>query len=124
MNFKYTGNETLNNAVTEIFEVIASNSLDNNVNMQGWDTNDIVEYSGLTVGNNYELADLIKKKLENLENWHGTDNAIEIFRQANVSILKDDELGYLFDKIDSIAGEYALDEPDEPKTKVRSKMKP
>lgn len=121
MNFKYTGNETLNNAVEEIFEVIASNSLDNNVNMQGWNTHDIVEFSGLTVGNNYELADLIKIKLETLENSHGTDNAIEIFRQANVSVLQDDELGYLFDKIDRIAGEY---EPDEPKTKVRSKMKP
>lgn len=117
---------TLNEVAGDIFEVMASNSKSYNCDLKGWGIDDLLDYVDTDfkdIKNIKELASFIINKAEELEEKFGTDNAIEIFEQSNISILKNNELKDLFSKIDKVSGEYDLEEP-EPEVKKRNKLKP
>lgn len=121
MGYVYNGDEdNLCYVVDEIFEVMASNSISNDCDLKGWDVNDLVNYVGYREGNVKELAELIIDKVNGLEKDYGTSQAIEIFREANVNLLKDNELGQLFDKIDKVKLDFDKIVDVKPEVKVKS----
>lgn len=125
MDFKFDDNSNywLNYVVKDLFEVMASNSIDNNVCLAGWDYEDVAHYSAYIDGedgNIKDLAKIIVIKANEIEDQIGTDATIEVFRSANNKMLKNNELKDLFDRIDSLASEY---EPLQ-EVKKRNKLKP
>lgn len=126
MGYVYNGDEdNLCYVVDEIFEVMASNSISNDCDLKGWDVNDLVNYVGYREGNVKELAELIIDKVNGLEKDYGTSQAIDIFREANVNLLRDNELGQLFDKIDQVklGFDKVIEVDIKPELEVKSKSK-
>lgn len=125
MDFKFDNKngEWLNYIVEDLFSVMENNSISNNVSLAGWHYEDLAicsSYVNGMDGNIDELAQIIISKVEEIEEKIGTDATIEVFRNANNNILKDNELKDLFDKIDSLTDEY---EPLQ-EVKRKNKIKP